>query len=134
MVVFYCVDDDGGLLFNKRRQSMDCELRKRILGFVGENKLLCDSYTAKQFEEKDKLQIVEDDNFTAASFVFAEKQEPTKLLPFADRLVLFKWNRKYPSDRKFGEIPSDFRLVSAEDFVGTSHDKITQEIYEKTGE
>lgn len=35
MVVFYCVDDDGGLLFNKRRQSMDSELRKRILGFVG---------------------------------------------------------------------------------------------------
>ncbi len=134
MVVFYCVDDDGGLLFNNRRQSMDSELRKKILSLIGEDKLSCDAYTAKQFEEKDKLQIIEDGDFAAASFVFAEKQEPTELLPFADRLVLFRWNRKYPSDRKFGEIPSDFRLVSVENFAGNSHEKITQEIYEKTGD
>ncbi len=134
MVVFYCVDDDGGLLFNKRRQSMDSVLRKRLLDLVGEDKLTCDVYTAKQFEEKDKLQIVGDENYAGASFIFAEKQEPNKLLPLADKLILFKWNRKYPSDVKLGEIPSDFHLKSAEDFVGSSHDKITQEIYEKTGE
>ncbi len=131
MVVFYCVDDGGGVLFNKRRQSMDSVLREKILAFVGEEKLSTDDYTAKQFENKDRLFVVSDGDFSKASFVFAEREDPKKLLPMADKIVIFRWNRKYPSDVKLGEIPSGFKLVSSEDFVGSSHDKITQEIYER---
>ncbi len=131
MVVFYCVDDGGGVLFNKRRQSMDSVLREKILAFVGEEKLSTDDYTAKQFENKDRLLVVSDGYFSNASFVFAEREDPQKLLPMADKIVIFRWNRKYPSDVKLGEIPSGFKLFSSEDFVGSSHDKITQEIYER---
>jgi len=46
---------------------------------------------------------------------------------------LFRWNRIYPSDVKF-PIKLDqgqWHRVSTEDFLGSSHEKITMEVYAK---
>jgi hypothetical protein len=49
------------------------------------------------------------------------------------KIILYKWNRDYPADFYF-DIPLSehgWKLISSEDFVGSSHDKITEEIYVK---
>jgi hypothetical protein len=131
MTVIFCVDERGGLLFNNRRQSMDSILRERVLKIIGDAKLTCDEYTAKQFEDKSKLNIVTDENYSDFEFVFAEKQNPILLLEKADKIYLYNWNRKYPFDKSLGELPKEFKLISSEDFVGSSHEKITEKIYSK---
>ena len=39
MIVIVCVDDNNGMMFNKRRQSQDRVLRQRMLELAGEKKL-----------------------------------------------------------------------------------------------
>ena len=51
------------------------------------------------------------------------------LLSSAEKLIVYRWNRIYPSDVK-AEL-SGWQKVSEDDFIGSSHDKITEEIYEK---
>lgn len=62
--------------------------------------------------------------------------EAALLLPFADAVdsvTLYKWNRTYPGDFYFdlpvGEAP--WHLAESCDFVGSSHDKITEEVYKR---
>ena len=52
-------------------------------------------------------------------------------LPKIDTFILFRWNRDYPADFFFKVDLSQWNLISTEDFEGTSHEKITMEVYEK---
>ena len=50
-----------------------------------------------------------------------------------ERIILYKWNRRYPADLVFGvNLNNGWRLIAAEDFQGNSHEKITEEIYERS--
>ena len=40
MIIMVCVDDNNGMMFNKRRQSQDRVLRQRMLELAGEKKLI----------------------------------------------------------------------------------------------
>lgn len=60
--------------------------------------------------------------------------EDKHLAPYADKLeqvVTFKWNRKYPGDFYFDLPLEQWSLVSTEEFSGSSHEKITKEVYER---
>ena len=48
-------------------------------------------------------------------------------------LVVYRWNRLYPSDFKFDVdiLKSGFSLESVKEFEGSSHEKITKEIYRR---
>ena len=48
-----------------------------------------------------------------------------------EKIIVFWWNRHYPSDRKFDLDLSKWNKVSKEEFAGYSHEKITKEVYEK---
>ena len=122
------------MIFNNRRQSQDSMLREKIRSFVGNNKIFLNEYSAKQFENTDNL-IISDDFLTRAKnddFCFAENSHiPTDNI---DEVYLFKWNRDYPADMYFTiDLKTGFKKVQTEDFVGTSHKKITLEIYKKRG-
>ena len=62
--------------------------------------------------------------------------EDCSVAPFEqkiEKIILYKWNRDYPADFYF-DIPLSehgLKLISSEDFVCSSHDKITEEIYVK---
>lgn len=135
MNVIVCVDDRLGMLFNKRRQSQDQVLRKHLLELCGGSPLKMNAYSAKQFAALPPEQIAVSEEFLSQAeendWCFAEDQS---LLPWAEninRLVLCRWNRSYPGDF-FLDLPLDrFHLVSAEEFPGSSHEKITLEVYEK---
>ena len=40
MKIIVCVDNQNGMMFNHRRQSQDCVLRKRILELTGGNECI----------------------------------------------------------------------------------------------
>lgn len=50
----------------------------------------------------------------------------------AELLIIYCWNRRYPSDKK---LPAGFldhyAMISEQDFAGSSHDKITERKYIK---
>lgn len=135
MIVLICVDDDMGMLFNSRRQSKDVILRSRIMEKTRGHKLWMNHYSAKQFEEDDQHEInVEEDFLLDAApgdFCFVETQLLQAYEKWIEKLILYRWNRKYPSDLKFDLNLRDWKLIETTDFVGNSHTKITEEIYVK---
>lgn len=134
MTVVCCVDDAYGMEFNFRRQSQDSRLRQRLLQLAEGKTLRMNGYSAAQFPEQKNILVSE--NFLAMArdndICFMECCDPGEGLSACDRLILYCWNRKYPADRRFpAERLKEFELVSTADFVGTSHDTITERIYEK---
>ena len=134
MTLFICVDDAMGIGFNKRRQSKDRVLRARMLAHAKGQNFFVSAYTAKQFEEGEMgytVCEVPEETAEKGDFVFAEDRD----IPLAcvETLILYRWNRRYPADRYFSFDPSKegFALVRTEEFVGSSHDNITEEVYEK---
>lgn len=133
MNIIACVDNNMGMAFNNRRQSKDSGLRKRIAKKLGGKKLFMNAYSAKQFNNNPQIDIVIDDRFLekagSTDYCFVETGD---ICPYTDKIesiVLYKWNRDYPSDLMFSIDLSSWRLVGTENFKGTSHEIITEEIY-----
>lgn len=128
MTIIICLDKNNGYQFGGKRQSIDREVRSRILKLA--EVIRCDEYTASQFEESEKSRLYVGDDYlnTINGTCFVEKDDVSGL--DYDRLVVFRWNRAYPTTKKF-TVPEGFRMVSKENFQGYSHDKITMEIYAK---
>ena len=134
MKLIVCVDDGMGVTFAKKRQSKDRVLRKRLLASLDGARLFVTPYTAKQFEEGEEGYTVHPDPVSVAGkedFVFAEDAVISPRT--ADMIYLYRWNRAYPSDRKFNfdAAHDGFSLMRTADFEGSSHDRITEEIYIK---
>lgn len=134
MILAVCVDDKLGMLFNKRRQSKDRELRKDLLSLTDQT-LWVNKYTAKQFSEEEQMWLnIQEDYLNVIGedeLCFVEN------LPLCDceskvtKLILYRWNRIYPSDVLFPFDLSNWELESEYEFKGYSHDKITRCIYTK---
>lgn len=133
MIFITCVDDKMGMLFNRRRQSMDSAVRARILERCGGQKLWMNAYSYKQFNSAAGIMV--DEAFmqkaAAGDCCFAENIAPGAYADKIEKIVLYKWNRVYPADLYFDLDLANWRLVESTDFAGTSHDKITEEVYVK---
>lgn len=135
MKIIACVDDNYGLMFNKRRQSRDRIVTDHILQDSIGRYLYMDEYSAQLFVEADHSRIIVKPDFLECAgpgdYCFVED---SPLLPFEskiDRIILYRWNRKYPADLYF-DIPlteHGWRLTDSIDFPGNSHEKITREVY-----
>lgn len=133
MNLIICIDDAGGMMFNRRRQSRDRVLCARLSELAKGARLWVTPYTARQFEGGAEL-CVSDTPWTDAAegdYYFAEDGD----IPMGnvEKIYLYRWNRLYPSDRKFSADLSalGFALQGSEDFAGYSHECITEEIYIK---
>lgn len=135
MIVITCIDDDMGMLFNNRRQSKDSVLRARILDKSAGHKLWMNHYSAKQFEGDETPQVNVEEDFlleaTPGDYCFVETQPLQAYEKWIEKLILYRWNRKYPSDLKFDLDLRGWKLLESTDFPGNSHDKITEEVYVK---
>ncbi len=135
MIVIVCVDNNGGMLFNMRRQSQDRVVRQQILRHVGKAKLWLNTYSCGQFTDWQPQQLEIDEKFLqhagADDYCFVENID---LLPYEQQIkkvILYKWNRDYPADLFFN-LPlrkPQWRLLSQHDFAGYSHARITEEVY-----
>ena len=133
MRIIVCVDEKGGMSFGGRRQSRDSVLCQRILEITAGDRLWVRPYTAGLFSDISRLCVSEDYLHKAApeDWCFTETEDLTDYLEQFDRVVVYRWNRHYPSDRKFPEarLAERWHLESRQDFAGSSHERITEEVY-----
>lgn len=114
MTIILTLDNNNGISFNNRRQSRDSVLIKRLIDM----KVNISEYSFPLFPEGYKGD---------SDYYFVEKEIPD--LSEADSLIVYRWNRDYPSDKKANL--SEWNKISETEFEGSSHSKITEEIYEK---
>lgn len=122
------------MLFNHRRLSRDKKVCERILDYSNEKELWMNEYSKKLFTNLTDTKVIRvDEAFLdkSQSVCFVENQDVTPYLSKIDTFILFRWNRDYPADFFFTVDLSQWNLISTEDFEGTSHEKITMEVYEK---
>jgi len=129
-----CLDDKDGMSFFGRRQSMDRALRERALALAGEAGLWMDAYSAGQFSKEDRITVVSDfrEETPPHAWYFLETGDIAEALDRAEKVAVFRWNRLYPSDRRFPyeTLCAPWRKTLEEEFPGHSHEKITLEVYE----
>lgn len=132
MNVIVCIDDNFGILFNRRRVSRDKEIIKKIAELTNGEKLWMSEYSKPLFEGADNVAV--DNAFLEkigeGEWCFLESADILPLKENIKTVTLFKYNRKYPSDTKFPkELLSNATLTKTEEFKGNSHEKITMEVY-----
>ena len=135
MILIACVDDGMGMTFNKRSVRRDDTVIKRIIEIADNKKIWMSQYSYPLFENVKTENIVADDScFDKASsdeYCFIENLSVTNHKDKIDKIILFRWNRSYPSDVKFDIDLNEWKMNSSEEFAGNSHECITMEVYSK---
>ena len=129
MIPIVCVDDRFGIAFNKRRCSSDAVVSADILNRTECARLWMDTYSARLFEGVNGV-IVDDDALAKAGtgeYVFCDRIDPAKYHDKIEKLLVYFWNRKYPSDTKMTLDPELWNRTIITEFAGHSHEKITLE-------
>lgn len=132
MILVVCLDDHGGTMFNHRRQSRDRILIADLLAYIGDRRLVVSPYSASLFPADAPNVAVAENPWAEAGeddFVFAEDRDPAAAWNRVEAVILYRWNRVYPADKWFRGDMKDFRLCETQEFVGSSHDKITKEVW-----
>ena len=122
------------MTFLKRRQSQDSVLRSHMLDMSRDSKLWMNAYSARQFDTvADHMQIEEDflDMAGVGEYCFVENVDVKPAAQRAEKLVIYRWNRHYPSDVKFPmeHFEENMHLLERGEFPGSSHDSITWEVF-----
>ena len=130
MTVYVCLDDRGGLLFNGRRLSRDAV---QLADMAAEGPLCVDAFSEKLVASVGIPYTLAEKTLPADCRFFLENRDPDAVLPLAEKVVIYRWNRQYPSDVRWEGIPADygFSLTETSEFPGKSHEKITKEVYIK---
>jgi len=137
VILIAFVDDSGGMMFNRRRQSQDKVALQKIVDMTADSTLWMNEYSAPLFSEFAAHQLCVDADFLskagAGEFCLVENVDVMPYLPFIEKVILFHWNRAYPSDMEFpiNLHNGKWTLVSTEDFAGSSHNPITMEVFTK---
>ncbi|MBQ3517958.1 MAG: ribonuclease Z [Clostridia bacterium] len=131
MKLIFCIDDKNGLMFNGRRQSQDRVLRERILNLATNSRLWMSDYSSRQFTEGGNITIDNDYANKAEKDDYCFIEDGGYNFENCTEIVLYNWNRHYPSDIQFDfDLKANgYKRVSKTDFAGSSHKKITEEIY-----
>lgn len=133
MKIIVCLDDKNGMMFANRRQSMDRLLRQDLLKMTQGSNLWMSPYSASQFAEEASNILVDPDflrKAEAEDWCFVEDAQLDQAEGIA-KIAIYRWNRVYPSDKKFpiDRFCCDWKLESTKDFPGSSHERITLEVY-----
>ena len=124
MKLIFCIEEKKGYLFFGKRQSKDAALIKWLCNYVGADGLYASTYSAPLFDGFDVLREKTDDGY-----YFVENEDYPK--DNVTELVLCHWNRTYPADKFLDIDPEKIGLALSQkhEIAGSSHDKITIEIY-----
>lgn len=132
MKVIVCIDDNKGILFNNRRVSKDKVILEDI--FSDNEKVFINSFSKALFEDYEE-KIIIDENFLENAedddVCFVENVELTAFEDKIDEIVVYNFNRDYPSDFKLDIDYEDYELIDSIEFKGYSHEVITKEILVK---
>ncbi|MEI3335975.1 MAG: ribonuclease Z [Clostridium sp.] len=137
MNIIVCLDDNNGMMFNKRRQSQDKLLRASIKELVKGKTLFMNEYSYKLYKDINNENIIVSENYLDEcendNFCLVENKPLNNYIEKIDNIIIYKWNRIYPSDLYFDiDIKNgQWKLIETEEFQGSSHEKITKEIYRR---
>ncbi len=136
MHVIVCLDDKNGMTFNKRRQSRDRAVIADIISSLNGKELYISDFSSILFNNTN-IHISIFKNFLSSpvknGVYFIENEPVNNFISEIDSITVYRWNRIYPNDRTFDiDLTAPlWTLISTHDFEGTSHDKITKEVYIK---
>lgn len=135
MIAIVCLDEQRGMLFNKRRQSRDRRVTERILEITEGKKLWMEPFSVKLFEEMLPENAVADEDFLLKAekgeYCFVENRPLKALEGNIEKLIVFWWNRRYPTDFYLDLELNEWILAAKSEFAGYSHEKITEMIYQR---
>ena len=141
MKVYLAVDKKNGLVFNDRRQSQDRIMRENMLKDCGDAKLWISEYSRRIFTPTDGTampeNIIIDNDFLDKAgdddCCFVENISPVRWYEKIDTFVIYHWNTTYPADIYFDLSLASlgWKRFSSNDFKGSSHDKITKEVWKR---
>ena len=131
MKLAVCIDNGGGMLLNHRRQSRDRELIRELSESLDGAHLYAEAFSETVLADVPHTVITRDRIGTLGKedIFFVECPPIAPLLPHADTLIVYHWNRSYPSDEVLDISLDGLTRVSSTNFVGSSHEKITKEVY-----
>ena len=128
MTIILCLDDKNGLSFNNRRQSRDKILIEDIM--QNDNVYILE-HSACLFTEYSLNKVNNVSDLPNDAVYFHELTDPKDIIRNFDTIIIYRWNRHYPSDVKFECTMNNYKKIYEEEFVGFSHDKITKEVYKQ---
>lgn len=133
MKLIVCLDERKGMMFNNRRQSRDRVLIDDMIEMVNGDKLYIAPYSESLFENKEIKLKVKKNPLKAAdeNWCFIENLPVAEYKDEIETVVIYHWNRHYPGDFFFDLELDSYSLESSEELVGSSHEKITKEIWNK---
>lgn len=137
MNIIVCLDDKNGMMFNKRRQSQDRILRADLKEFIKDKDLYMNNYSYKLYKDIDNGNIKVSENFleqcTENDFCLVEDKLLNNYINKINNIIIYKWNRIYPSDLYFdiNLTSNSWELLETKEFEGSSHEKITRIIYRR---
>lgn len=122
------------MMFNHRRQSRDSAVTARVLALAREHggTLYVSEYSSPLFDGADDVRIVTVDGVPTDSdgVFFVEDIDISSCIDDIGTLYLFRWGRRYPADVSLPLDPQKLMTLSSTcEFSGTSHEKITLEVY-----
>ena len=131
MTLIFCVDNNFGLMFNKRRQSRDSAVLEDIKNNFGSEKICISAYSEKLFNEADVDYLLCVDFAECDGVCFVEDKYSPDLFNLADEVILYHWGKIYPADTKldYELLGAYFALAETSVFKGTSHNEIKKERY-----
>ena len=133
MIMIAFVDDKKGMMFNHRRQSRDQAVTERIQKICEGKRLWMNLYSEQIYGSLKGVDIiVENDFLSMAGSGEVCLVESDSLMPFAENIemvILYRWNRTYPADVYLDL--SQWERKEQHEFRGSSHEKITEEKYER---
>lgn len=131
MILIVCLDDRDGMMFHHRRQSQDRGVRAYIRQMTENADVYMNAYSRELYQEFVDAVVCEDflQQAGEGAYCLVEDQEVHKYKNKIERMIVFRWNKVYPSDMVFDEDLSQWNLVHVEEFQGSSH-RITKEVYE----
>ena len=135
LTVIVCLDDRNGMTFNNRRQSRDRTLIDELCA-SHRGVIYINEYSLPLFEKhRDRVCVSLDPmrDCPDGGAVFAENIPLSPYLSEIEQLTVYRWNRIYPRDRTLDlDIPSSgLMLGESTEFTGSSHERITKEVYRK---
>ncbi len=134
MRLIVILDDNNGMKFGRRRQSRDSLLIEHMSKLVGEKPIWMNSFSGRLFAKSMQRTVISDFFLDACGdndYCLCETKQIGSSAEKIRELIVYKWNRVYPSDLKFDLPLENFFLKNSEEFAGSSHDKITVEYYER---
>ena len=130
MQIAVCVDDALGRTFNGRRQTKDRVVAADLIK-EAQGQLFITPFSQKWLGDAPGVSLWDGEDPSHLLFLEAEP-----LAPYAQqitRLVIYRWNRRYPADTYLDLDPQALGLAleSTQELTGFSHPVITKEIWTK---